>query len=86
VLIINEKNVVYLWDKNKPGKLPKISTKVNSVVFSPNNQFFATAGEDGMVKLWKFDDLEKPKPFLEFETYQKNIQVLHSIPWIVILC
>ncbi|MBD2492114.1 caspase family protein [Aulosira sp. FACHB-615] len=50
----------------------RVETKANSVAFSPNDLFFATAGEDGKVKLWKFDQLKMP--FLEFDTHQKNIQ------------
>ncbi|MEH2336007.1 nSTAND1 domain-containing NTPase [Nostoc sp.] len=59
--------------RNRQSASPqKVKTQANSVAFSPNDSFFATAGKDGKVKLWEFNNLDKP--FLEFDTHQKNIK------------
>jgi WD40 repeat protein len=69
----NDKTVenVKFW-QSEDDKAKSVKTQANSVAFSPNNLFFATAGEDGKVKLWKSNNLNKP--YLEFDTHQKSIQ------------
>jgi ABC-type branched-subunit amino acid transport system substrate-binding protein/WD40 repeat protein/Flp pilus assembly protein TadD/pimeloyl-ACP methyl ester carboxylesterase len=82
VIAKEDKNTVYLWNTNKmkPPKPPiKIQNKVNSVAFSPDDKFFATAGQNGEVKLWEINELnnqKKPQPFLTLPTNQKNIKSL----------
>lgn len=66
---LQNSNVKFWKNKQTPQQ---VETKANSVAFSPNNQFFATAGDNGDVKVWNVKDLKKP--FLEFPTHQKNIK------------
>ncbi|MBN3885085.1 MAG: caspase family protein [Nostoc sp. JL34] len=70
--IDDEQNFNVQFRKDQSASPQRVETQANSVAFSPKNTFFATAGKDGKVKLWKFNELTKP--YLEFDTHQKNIQ------------
>lgn len=54
----DENGQIYLWDDNTPRALEKLDGAVNALAFSPDGSRLASAGADGLIRVWEVESGE----------------------------
>jgi WD40 repeat protein len=73
------KTIVQFWNTNREGsaivEISRDRSKNKLITFSENNQFFATASDDNIVRVWRVPDADRFSPALKISTKGSGIPV-----------